>query len=86
MVAAAVVLVSSTLAMVISDFMRRSGQAMASVLLGMAVRMVLPLGACVLVQLNPGALSEAGFVYFVLVFYLVALPTDTVLAVGSSST
>ncbi len=80
MVAAGVVLLSSTLAMVISDFMRRSGQALASVLLGMAMRMFLPLGACVLAQLNPGALSEAGFVYFVLVFYLVALPTDTVLA------
>ncbi len=54
---------------------------MASLLLGMAVRMFLPLAACVLVELNRGALSDAGFVHFVLAFYLIALPLDTLLAV-----
>ena len=47
----------------------------------MAVRMLLPLAACVLVQLNPGTLSDAGFVYFVLGFYLITLPLDTMLTV-----
>lgn len=80
-VAAVVVWVSSALGLAIGDVLRRSGQTWASLLFGMAVRMLLPLAACVLVQLNVGALADAGFVYFVLAFYLIALPLDTLLAV-----
>ena len=81
MIAAAVVFVSSASGLAISDWLRQSGQAMSSLLFGMAVRMLPPLAACVLVQLNPGTLSDAGFVYFVLGFYLIALPLDTMLTV-----
>lgn len=80
-VAAMVVWFSSALALGIGDWLRGRGQVMASLLLGMAVRMLLPLAACVLVQLNGGALADAGFVYFVLTFYLIALPLDTLLAI-----
>ncbi len=80
-VAAVVVLFSSLIGLLIGDWLRHGGQPMASLLVSMALRMLLPLGACVLVQLNAGLLSDAGFVYFVLAFYLIALPLDTLLAV-----
>jgi len=57
------------------------GEAMVRMLIAMSIRMALPLTACVVVELTRGTLSAAGFVYFVLGFYLVALTVDTLLAV-----
>ena len=47
------------------------------VLGGMLVRMGIPLGAALSVQLHGGPLAEAGFVYYVLVFYILTLGVET---------
>ena len=80
--AAAVVWGSSALALAVGELLQRTGQALASVLLSMMVRISLPLAACVIVYANGGVLAEAGFAVFILIFYLVALPLDTLLAVA----
>jgi hypothetical protein len=49
------------------------------VLAGMLLRMGVPLGAALSVQLRGGPLAEAGFVYYVLMFYMLTLGVETVL-------
>ena len=49
---------------------------------GMILRMAIPLAACVVVQLSGGPLAAAGFVFYVMGFYLVALPIDTLMSVA----
>ena len=80
---AAVVWTASMLACIVSDRFRRQGEPLVSLLVGMLLRMFLPLGACLVVLLNGGPLAAAGFVYFVLAFYLLALPVETMLAVST---
>jgi len=79
--AAAFVLVSSTLGLALGELLRKPGDALMSMLVGMMIRMSLPLAACVIVQLNGGALADAGFVFYVLGFYMVGLAVDTCLLV-----
>ncbi len=52
------------------------------VLLGMFPRMGIPLAVCMVAYLKGGALVDAGFVYYILVFYFVTLVVETVLLVG----
>ena len=54
------------------------------VLLGMFARMGIPLLVCIIVYLRGGRLAEAGFVYYLLVFYFVTLVVETVLLVGNA--
>jgi len=51
------------------------------VVLGMLVRMAVPLAFCMAVLKREGSLVESGFAYYLLVFYLVNLVTGTWLAV-----
>ncbi len=53
------------------------GQVLVRVLVGMALRMSVPLLVCVVIALRFDIRSFAGFVYFLLVFYLVTLATET---------
>ena len=53
-------------------------------LLGMFPRMGIPLAVCMVVYLQGGRLAEAGFVYYILVFYFVTLVVETVLLVGEA--
>jgi hypothetical protein len=46
----------------------------------MGLRMSIPMAACLIVLAVGGPLASGGFVYFVLAFYLVALPVETLLA------
>jgi hypothetical protein len=78
---AGVVYVASMGAMLLGDIFSRPGEAFVGVLLGMVARMSFSLAACVIALLDGGPLVHAGFVYFVLGFYLAALPADTLLAV-----
>lgn len=57
--------------------------ALMKMLFGMSIRMALPLAVCMLAQLqfSNSPLMSAGFVFYVLGFYLVALPIDTFLSV-----
>jgi len=79
--AAVVVWLASAAGTAIGELASGPGEALIKMLVGMAIRMALPLATCVVVELSRGPLSAAGFVYFVLGFYLVALPIETVLAV-----
>lgn len=61
----------------------RSHQALIyRVLLGMALRMGIPLGAVVFFFVTRGPLEEAGIVYYLLVIYLSGLLVDTCMAVS----
>jgi hypothetical protein len=40
------------------------------------------MAACLVVLMQNGSLASGGFVFFVLAFYLVALPLETLLAVS----
>ena len=51
-------------------------------LVGMLVRMGIPLGAALLVVFRGGPLADAGFLYYLVVFYLVTLTVETFLALG----
>ena len=55
------------------------------VLSGTLVRMSLPLAAVLVVHLYGGTLAEAGFVYYILAFYLITLAVETMLTAGPQS-
>jgi hypothetical protein len=49
------------------------------------LRMGLSLLACAVVHFSRGALAAGGYVYFVLAFYLIVLPLETVLEVSRAA-
>lgn len=53
------------------------GQAISGVLVAMGIRMGIPLAICLVLAVRGRADSLAGFVYFLLVFYLVTLGVET---------
>jgi hypothetical protein len=64
-------------ALLVAHWFRGPDRLLPRVLGGMTLRMSVPL-ACVLgVELGRGPLADAGFVYYVLVFYLVTLAVET---------
>ncbi len=80
--AAAVCLISGLLALVVQG-MRLGGQlAVAQVLLGMALRMSLPLVAAIAVRLSGSHLLEAGFLVWLIAFYFVGLLVEVPLALA----
>ena len=80
--AALVVWISSTAALALGElFQGGPNAALFKLLFGMTLRMALPLAACMVVHLSASSLDTAGFVFYVLGFYLLALPIDTVLSV-----
>jgi hypothetical protein len=80
--AATVVLIASIGGLLIAEMFRSPAEAIWGMLFSMGLRMSLPMAACFVVLLCGGALSSGGFVYFVLAFYLLALPMETLLAVS----
>ena len=87
--AAAIVWFASAVGMLIGEmfngFLRGANEALVKLLLGMMIRMAIPLAACMIVHLSNGPLAAAGFVFYVLGFYLVALPIDTFMSVAEIS-
>jgi hypothetical protein len=79
-VAAAGCLVSATAAMILSYCLQTPATAMAAALLSMAVRTGLPLIVALVVRLGGPSLVEAGFVYYLLVFYVLALAIEVPLS------
>ncbi len=57
-------------------------QVVQQVLSGILIRTSLPLAACLTVQVLGGTLADAGFLYYILAFYVVTLAVETVLVVG----
>ncbi len=70
-------------ALCVAPWFRGPHRLLASVLVGMSVRMGVALTAALIVQLGGGPLADAGFVYYLLVFYLVTLAVETVVVVRS---
>jgi hypothetical protein len=67
----------AALALAASGVLRQLDRVLAVTLVGMALRMGLPLVAVVVVTLQNGPLAEGGFVGYVLVFYVVTLVVET---------
>jgi hypothetical protein len=84
--AAAVVWIASAAAMASGELCYGTHQAILKLLFGMTLRMLIPLVACLLVLMTLSRLANAGFAFYVLVFYLLALPVDTALAMLKPTT
>ena len=79
--AALVVWGSSAIAFGIGELFCQAGQVLPGVLVAMFVRMAFPLVACATAHFSGSRLADTGFVYFVLAFYLIVLPLETLLSV-----
>lgn len=75
---AAVVCFSGALtALLASHALASPSMALAALLTGMIARMAIPLACGLAVHLRGGTLSDAGFLYYLLVFYPVTLAVET---------
>jgi hypothetical protein len=81
-VAAITVFVASVLSLFAAAAFQSRQEAMWALLFSMGLRMSIPMAACLLVLVAGGPLTTGGFVYFVLAFYLIALPVETLLAMS----
>jgi hypothetical protein len=77
--ATTICLVAGILAMVLTAFLQSPELVFPRVVLGMLVRMGLPLAVVAAVCIRGGLLAEGGFVYYVLAFYMVMLAAGTAL-------
>ncbi len=75
-------LVCGLLALVVAEQFRKPEHVLQQVLITMGLRMGIPLGLCMVVYIQRGPLAEAGMVYYLLVFYLVTLLVETMMATG----
>jgi hypothetical protein len=80
--AAGVCLFGAIGALLLDEMFQASGQMLAGNLIGMMVRMAVPLGFCLFIYAQRGALARSGGILYVLVFYLIVLATETWMAVG----
>jgi hypothetical protein len=83
-VAAAVCLAGALLALIIRGFLTGPESALAALVLGMATRMGLPLASGLAIHLHGGPLAEAGFLYYLVVFYPITLAVETLLSLPAS--
>ncbi len=74
-----VCLVSSLLAHIAGEYPQGDGFLALRMALSMLVRTVPPFLACLIVKLSPAIAFETGFVFFVLLFYLIGLIIDVAL-------
>jgi hypothetical protein len=80
--AAITVFVASALSLFAGGAFQSRQEPMWALLFSMGLRMSIPMAACLMVLMVGGPLATGGFVYFVLAFYLVALPVETLLAMS----
>jgi hypothetical protein len=78
--AAGVCWLGSALALWIADLHHAPNQVVQGMLFALALRTGLPLGFAVAAQASVGLLAWAGLIYFLLLFYLVALGVEVVLS------
>ena len=78
--AAAVCLIGAVAALAISHVLRGPAFVLPALLLGMMVRMGLPLALALIYQFWGGGLADAGFLVYLLVFYPVTLTVETILS------
>lgn len=79
-VAFGVCLLSATGALMLTALARTGPQAINALLGGMALRMGVPLGIGFLLHVQHGPLSQAGILYMILAYYLLALLVETLLS------
>jgi hypothetical protein len=79
-VAAVFCLAGATIALMASHLLRGPKHALAALLAGMTARMGIPLAFGLAIHLQGGPLAEAGLLYYLLVFYPVALAAETALS------
>lgn len=77
--AGGVCLLAAWIALIVGESLRRPQYALAGVLLAMLIRMGIPLAAALLVFLRGGPLADAGFLYYLVLFYPVTLTAETFL-------
>lgn len=80
--AAGICLASGIAAFGLSGLVRGPSLALAAVVLGMLVRMGVPLGLGGILHWQSAALAEAGLLWYVAAFYVVTLVVDTSLSVA----
>jgi hypothetical protein len=81
LVAGAICWAGAASALTVTAMLRGPQQAVTATFLGMGLRMGLPLVAALVVQLRSGPLAEAGFVFYLLACYAVALLVETGLTI-----
>ncbi len=69
------------LAALVGSVLDEPDQLIARVLLSMLIRMGVPLAFCFVLYFRPGPLTQAGFVYYLLAFYMAGLLVDTLFSV-----
>lgn len=77
---------SGSVALLASHACRQPDHFLLGVLLGMLTRMGVPLAFGLVIHLRRGPLTEAGFLYYLLVFYLCVLAVETVLSLPPETT
>jgi hypothetical protein len=75
--AGGVCLLGAWTALALSEPLRRPQHLLALVLVGMMIRMGIPLAAALAVYFRGGPLADAGFLYYVVGFYPVTLAAET---------
>jgi len=83
--AAALCLVSGVLSLFASSAASRATTPLGGLLIGMMIRMALPLAAVMAIYYRGGWLVGAGMIYDVLAFYMITLAAETWIAVGRVS-
>ena len=80
--ATALCLMSGTLSLLASTAVSRASTPLGGLLVGIMVRMALPLAVVMAIYHRGGWLVAAGMIYYVLVFYMITLAAETWIAVG----
>jgi hypothetical protein len=80
--AAAICWIGAMVSLVLLHVLRMRGSPMAGAMLGMLVRMTIPLGIIAAATMQGGRLAEAGLAGQLVVFYLVTLAIETCLSVA----
>ena len=78
--AGGICLLGAAIALTVCHVLRSPRTVLYGMLLGMAARMVIPLACGLTIHLWGGTLAEAGFLYYLLVFYPVTLAVETSLS------
>ncbi len=84
--ATVICLVACWLALIVTELMAPSEQPAAALLVGMSIRMSLPLLTCLLVTLRKPQLTEAGFAWYLIGAFLIGLLLETMLSIGQLKT
>lgn len=75
--AGGVCLLAAWIALAVSELLRGPKHVVSLVLVGMLIRMGIPLAVALILCFSGGPLADAGFLYYLIVFYPVTLTVET---------